>query len=95
MSGRNCIFHLMDQLLLLHAGETEFEGYRTILAYPAPNHHNRVNYYSGPGVMFGGLPTGDSQVRDNARVIRENRQAMAQFGDESETCGNTTIFKIN
>ena len=63
-------------------------GYRTILAYTDANHMNRMNYYSNPSVYLPqtGQPTGIVGLADNARVIRENRFAMAEVGDESSDC---------
>lgn len=41
--------------------------------------------------MFNGNPTGNALTQDNARVIRENRAAMAGYGDESGTCGKVQL----
>jgi len=62
-------------------------GYRTIMAYSADGHKRRVNYYSNPNVTLTltGTPTG-STLENNARVLIENRFAMAAIGDESISC---------
>merc|ERR1712112_555471 len=44
--------------LIKPTGETEFSGFRTILAYFAAGHANRVNHYSNPNVLYNGNPTG-------------------------------------
>ena len=64
------------------------EGHRTILAYGAPNHWARANYYSNPAVIFPETqtPTGVTGLSNNARVITETRFAFASLGDESKMC---------
>jgi hypothetical protein len=59
-------------------------GYRTIMAYNQFN-EKRINYYSNPSVSFEGLPTGTADT-DNARVLKDNRFAAANIGDESMSC---------
>ncbi len=69
-------------------------GYRTILAYYASGHSQRVNYYSNPAVNYPltGTPTGVSGVSNNARVLTVQRFDLANVGDESSGCsaGPTT-----
>ena len=67
-------------------------GYRTIMAYWAPNHHVIANYYSNPSVDFPitQTPTGVADVSNNARVITENRFAFAANGDESNMCSEVS-----
>ena len=48
-------------------------GYRTIMAYSAPGHRTRVNYYSSPNIVYEGFPTGVANVSNNARLITANR----------------------
>ena len=69
------------------------QGYRTVLAYTAPNHRARANYYSNPAVILPitGTPTGVEGVSDNARVITENRFAFASLGNEANTCSNGSV----
>ena len=66
-------------------------GYRTILAYSASGHSQRVNYYSNPDKIYGptGTPTGIAGVSNNAAVLLHNRFAMQAVGDESATCGDS------
>jgi hypothetical protein len=63
-------------------------GYRTILAYTAPNHKTRVNYYSNPSIDLPatGTPTGVEGLSNNAAVLLLNRFAMESLGDESSQC---------
>eukprot|EP00088_Acartia_fossae_P046338 TRINITY_DN5000_c0_g1_i3.p1 TRINITY_DN5000_c0_g1~~TRINITY_DN5000_c0_g1_i3.p1 ORF type:complete len:381 (+),score=55.28 TRINITY_DN5000_c0_g1_i3:618-1760(+) len=65
-------------------------GYRTILAYEAPGHKTRVNYYSNPRVSLNygqeGQVTGDAKTADNAKILTRNRFYLAAVGDESEAC---------
>ena len=73
----------------LIAQGSDSRGHRTILAYSATNHNTRVNYYSNPNIIYPstGTPTGEAVNSDNARVLMENRMAMAAVGDESSpTC---------
>ena len=47
-------------------------------------------YYSSPNLLSPkGHATGDAD-NDNARVITENRIILAEAGDESWTCGDTS-----
>ena len=65
-------------------------GYRTILAYTASGHNQRVNYYSHPGQTYAptGTSLGEDGVANNALVLMENRLAMQAVGDESGTCSD-------
>merc|ERR1711892_1073286 len=67
-------------------------GYRTILAYSASGHRQRVNYYSNPDNTYGptGTALGIEGVSNNAAVLLQNRLAMQAVGDESATCGDTS-----
>ena len=66
-------------------------GYRTIMAYSAPNHRRVVNYYSNPNVKLSitGTPTGIAGISNNARILTANRFALADVGDESSSCSTT------
>jgi hypothetical protein len=61
-------------------------GFRTILAYNADGHRTRVNYYSNPDVLYPttGTATGVTGVANNARILTDNRFALAAVGDESQ-----------
>ena len=76
----------------LIAQGTASAGRRTILAYNANNHGQRVNYYSNPAVILPetGTPTGVDGLSNNAAVITENRFAFAAIGDESAVCTDGT-----
>lgn len=67
---------------------SHYMGYRTILAYSASGHGRRVNYYSNPDVIYPktGTPTGKVGVANNAKILTNNRFALAAVGDESESC---------
>ena len=62
-------------------------SYRTILAYSAPNHRKRINYYSNPDVIYSvtRTATGVKGRADNARVITAQRFDLANVGDESSS----------
>ena len=70
---------------------SHYTGYRTILAYTASGHRTRVNYYSNPDVIYPrtGTPTGKVGVANNAKILTNNRFALAALGDESESCNAT------
>jgi len=76
--------------LITPTGASKWSGYRTIMAYFADGHYNRVNYYSNPNVNYPGTgtPTGVADVSDNARVFVENRHSFAGLGDESGVCND-------
>ena len=70
---------------LIEAG-TASTGARTILAYYADGHAQRVNYYSNPAVTFPatGTPTGVEGVSNNAAVITANRSVGFERVEEIE-----------
>ena len=90
----NSVFDYGTAHLIQPTGATTYSGYRTILAYFADGHYNRVNYYSNPAIMFPttGTATGVVGVSNNAAVLNQNRAAYAALGDESQACdaGATT-----
>ena len=88
----NSVFDYGTAHLIQPTGATTYSGYRTILAYNADGHYNRVNYYSNPAIMFPttGTPTGVAGVSNNAAVLIENRAAFAALGDERQSCGGLT-----
>merc|ERR1711962_425460 len=59
----------------------------TIMAYGHGQNTQEINYYSAPNVYYNGILTG-SELLNNARVLRENRFAMAAVGDESGSCSS-------
>lgn len=63
-------------------------GARTILAFSAPGHKKRVNYYSTPSLTYPltGSPLGVGGLADNAAVLLEVRLASQEVGDESGVC---------
>ena len=65
-------------------------GYRTILAYHAKGHGDRVNYYSNPGIKYPdtGTATGTPGRSNNAALLMRNRMRLAAIGDESGFCPN-------
>ena len=85
----NSVFDYGTAHLIQPTGATTYSGYRTILAYFADGHYNRVNYYSNPAIMFPttGTATGVVGVSNNAAVLNQNRAAYAALGDESQACG--------
>ena len=91
---QNCWFVTVEAIAWFAAGYNHYSGYRTILAYAAPGHFNRINRYSSPaqtcqaGQCFpAGAALGDNTA-DNVRLITENRFAL-QF-----QCGICTITDI-
>ena len=89
-AGRNNVFSY-GHGHLIEAGSRS-TGVRTIMAYNANGHRERVNYYSNPDVIYPGTgtPTGVDGVSNNAAVITKNRFAMAALGDESSTCSSSS-----
>merc|ERR1712227_732117 len=85
----NSVFDYGHAHLILPTGDTTYSGYRTILAYFADGHYNRVNYYSNPAIIFPttGTATGVVGVSNNVAVLNQNRAAYAALGDESQACG--------
>merc|ERR1711892_1236549 len=76
--------------LIKPTGPSKWTGYRTILAYNADGHYNRINRYSNPDQVCPNCLEVDSVMGDefsnNAKVITDNRFAMAACGTEENTC---------
>lgn len=53
--------------------------------YSSEGYGRRINYFSGPQVVYNKIVTGDTR-HDNARVMREKRFIISQIGDESQAC---------
>jgi len=58
---------------------------RTIMSYPKTVEMLPINYYSSPNIKYKGKITG-SLDEDCARIIKENRFAIAAINDEQEKC---------
>lgn len=55
-------------------------SWRTVMAYNCPSGGcPRVNYWSNPGVTYGGAPMGTASTHDNARVLNQRRATVAAF----------------
>ncbi|MFO7313162.1 M12 family metallo-peptidase [Rhodothermus marinus] len=61
--------------------------YATIMAYPwsysSPYTYTRIRYFSNPNVSYQGVATGRPD-RNNARVLRETADVVADFRDPNE-----------
>ena len=77
---------------LIQAGSGA-SGARTILAYSATGHRQRVNYYSNPSLTYPatGTPLGVDGQSNNAAVLLENRMAMQAVGDEAASCNDGSL----
>ncbi len=64
-------------------------SWRTIMSYsnacPSGGICERVSYFSTPNVSLNGEPMGDSEYRDNARVITETGADLAAFSEAINT----------
>ena len=56
-------------------------NYRTVMSYvdPCPGGCTRRPYFSNPGVLFNGLPTGLDGTRDNARMLNTTADWAANY----------------
>lgn len=56
-------------------------SYRTVMSYvnPCTAGCTRFPYFSNPGVIFNGVPTGTVNARDNARSINNTADAIAGY----------------
>lgn len=54
-------------------------GWRTVMAYNCPGGCIRINYWSNPGVSFGGAAMGTSSRSDNHRVLNNTKNTIAGF----------------
>merc|ERR1712226_816852 len=80
-----------NQIPYAHGYHIPGTDVRTIMAYVRPEkygggYRKEVNYYSNPSVKFKNVPTGVAGKADAARMITENRFAIAAVGDESQKC---------
>ncbi len=55
------------------------ESWRTIMAYPRPN--RKINHWSNPDIYYEGVPTGTEDWENNARVLRERADVVANFNE--------------
>merc|ERR1712243_122037 len=62
----------------------------TIMAYGHKQNNQEINYYSAPNIYYNGILTG-SELLNSARVLRENRFAMAAIGEESGSCSSSRV----
>jgi hypothetical protein len=61
-------------------GHVNGMSWRTVMAYPtACNGCPRLQYWSNPGVLNGGVPMGTAAVSNNARVLNQTRATIAGF----------------
>ncbi len=56
-------------------------SYRTVMSYvdPCTSGCTRRPYFSNPGIIFNGVPTGVENARDNARSINNTSNAIAAY----------------
>lgn len=56
-------------------------NYRTVMSYvdPCTSGCTRRPYFSNPGIIFNGAPTGVENTRDNARSINDTANAIANY----------------
>jgi hypothetical protein len=66
------------------------------LAYYAPGHPTRVNFYSNPDIILPatGTPTG-VEMSNNAKVLIQNRFKVAALGNESSSQCNPNKNNTN
>lgn len=65
--------------------------HRSIMAY-APGY--RVGYYSGPDVLYQGVPTGDAN-NNNASVLRQTMPIISEFRESLVDPGGPNYLAIN
>ena len=87
-AGHNREVYLQNRAFFYGHGFLIPNGYRSIMSYHDPNHRRRVNHYSNPDVSYNGNPTG-KWTSNNAKVIINNRFAMAASGREESNCKST------
>lgn len=59
--------------------KTTSPSWRTIMAYNCPAGCPRLNYWSNPSILYGGVPMGTSTQSDNERVLNLTRGTVAAF----------------
>ena len=65
------------------------DGWRTIMSYNSSScpdgRCTRLQYWSNPDILYGGVPMGTEEVHNNARVLNETAETVASFMiEESE-----------
>lgn len=53
--------------------------WRTVMAYACPGGCPRLQYWSNPNVLYGGVPMGTASLNHNARVLNETAATIAAF----------------
>jgi hypothetical protein len=54
-------------------------SWRTIMAYTCPAGCPRLNYWSNPTKLYGGVPMGTTSTSDNTRVLNNTRGTVSAF----------------
>ncbi|QIL90697.1 PKD domain-containing protein [Microbulbifer sp. SH-1] len=76
-----------------HGSGSPTSQWRTIMSYSnacdAPC--SRIPYFSSPLLTYAGEPLGDTEYRDNARVITETASEIAQFGAQLSPLGAENV----
>ncbi|MBW8051605.1 MAG: T9SS type A sorting domain-containing protein [Cytophagales bacterium] len=55
------------------------DSWRTIMSYGCPGTTSRIQYWSNPGVTYGGVAMGTTSTQDNARVLDETSVTVSEF----------------
>ncbi|HLS29011.1 MAG TPA: zinc-dependent metalloprotease family protein, partial [Opitutales bacterium] len=64
--------------------------YASVMTYEAGSYysdgiaHAEVPYFSNPEIHHAGVPTGDSNLGDNARTVRETKHLVANYRNKSD-----------
>lgn len=53
-------------------------NWRTVMSYSCSG-ETRINYWSNPSILYGGVATGDVSTRNNARVLNDRDGVVAAF----------------
>ena len=84
--------HTNHQFPYGHGFCNDMDNWRTVMAW---NQNHRcpipIPYFSNPDVSYGGTPTGDAELRNNARVINETAERIAGFRHPSPPPGSFVI----
>jgi peptidyl-Asp metalloendopeptidase len=62
-----------------HGFQKTASGWRTIMAYNCSPSCTRLNYWSNPGITYGGAAMGTTATNDNHRVLNNTKATIAAF----------------
>ncbi len=77
-----------------HGYYFEPSRWRTIMSYDCPGGCSRIQYWSNPGVSYGGVPMGSSATHHDARVLDVTSCTIANFRKSTLTPSSPNLQSV-